>query len=739
MSGKKNIAILGGGVSALVTAFELTEAPNWRDFYTITIYQLGWRLGGKAASGRNPDIANRVEEHGFHYWWGFYDNAFNVLRRVYAGLDRPKSHPLSTWKAAMRPITHAENLQLFDGEWRIGSTKLNPKSGEPGIDMTSPLPAPADYVRFILEGLIVGMSTSPAANLPVVIDTAQPFWQQIDVSDYVINAGSMDATSVLKLAHSFVIRTFVEGDSAENLYRAANQLLGALMQTLTAATKPFIETNLDVYRAYVTVDCAIATVRGMIQDEVVKYGFDHINDYDYAEWLVKNGMSDLTRQSWIVRGTYNMAFCFKDGDPNQPLVEAGSALRILMRMEFTYSGGFMYEMSVPMGDCVIAPLYKLLEKRGVRFEFFHRVESLHLSADQKTIASVKIARQVTLKQGQYQPLIQVNYTDPDGTQGLIDAWPHEPLGEQIVEGESLLERVTVAGVEKPKYNLESFWTPWEDVDECILTHGAEYDLLIFGIPLGAVPHLCTELLNANNPAGVKWRKMVEMVRTTQTQALQLWSTKTVAEMGWPLSELGQPLVGGGNVEGTGYQLVDTWADLSQHLNSEAWPQHHKAQDASYFISVLQDESPELPPRSDHDFPKRQFERVKANSVAFIEHFLKTTLWPNTIRPNGEFDWDVLADLLDRVGTERINGQYWRANIDPSERYILSLPGTTQYRIRTDETGFDNLLITGDWIYNGANVGFVDSAFCSGMRTARAVTKRLMGVAYPQHIKGWADY
>ena len=69
---KKRSAILGGGVGSLSTAFALTSQPDWQQRYEITIYQMGWRLGGKGASGRNreKDKQHRVEEHGFHVWLG---------------------------------------------------------------------------------------------------------------------------------------------------------------------------------------------------------------------------------------------------------------------------------------------------------------------------------------------------------------------------------------------------------------------------------------------------------------------------------------------------------------------------------------------------------------------------------------------------------------------------------------------------------------------------------------------
>ncbi len=85
---KQKVAVLGGGVGAMTTAFYLTSFPGWRDRYDLTVYQLGWRLGGKGASGRNQQEHDRIEEHGLHMFFGFYDNAFATMQRRYGELGR---------------------------------------------------------------------------------------------------------------------------------------------------------------------------------------------------------------------------------------------------------------------------------------------------------------------------------------------------------------------------------------------------------------------------------------------------------------------------------------------------------------------------------------------------------------------------------------------------------------------------------------------------------------------------
>ena len=47
-------------------AFALTNTEALRQRFEVTIYQYGWRLGGKGASGRNARYGQRIEEHGLH-------------------------------------------------------------------------------------------------------------------------------------------------------------------------------------------------------------------------------------------------------------------------------------------------------------------------------------------------------------------------------------------------------------------------------------------------------------------------------------------------------------------------------------------------------------------------------------------------------------------------------------------------------------------------------------------------
>src|SRR5262245_37020619 len=114
---KRSIAILGGGIAGLTAAFEITDERDWQSKYDVTIYQMGWRLGGKGASGRNADVYERIEEHGLHLFFGFYENASRLLRRCYAELGRPPGSPLAEWTDAFKPHHDVVFEECVDGKW----------------------------------------------------------------------------------------------------------------------------------------------------------------------------------------------------------------------------------------------------------------------------------------------------------------------------------------------------------------------------------------------------------------------------------------------------------------------------------------------------------------------------------------------------------------------------------------------------------------------------------------------
>ena len=98
----KKVAILGGGAASCAAALGLTDQPGWKEHYDITIYQLGWRLGEKARSGRNKKYGQRSEGITGHHFSESWFMIKTLMHSVYEELNRPEGTPLRTFEEAFR-------------------------------------------------------------------------------------------------------------------------------------------------------------------------------------------------------------------------------------------------------------------------------------------------------------------------------------------------------------------------------------------------------------------------------------------------------------------------------------------------------------------------------------------------------------------------------------------------------------------------------------------------------------
>src|ERR1700741_5112203 len=116
----RKIAVLGGGVGAMFAACQLTKFSDPDDPFDITVYQMGWRLGGKGASGRNRLAGNRIEEHGLHVWGGFFENAIKLMRACYEELNPPGSKNTGVFSKFDEAFVPWDDIALADslpGGW----------------------------------------------------------------------------------------------------------------------------------------------------------------------------------------------------------------------------------------------------------------------------------------------------------------------------------------------------------------------------------------------------------------------------------------------------------------------------------------------------------------------------------------------------------------------------------------------------------------------------------------------
>lgn len=669
----EKIAILGGGLAALAAAFELTSLPDWRTRYDITLYQMGWRLGGKCATGRGDN--GRIQEHGIHGFLGSYHNTLPIMVQCFKELDRPEGSPMSSFRTAFNPQSAILQWEWRDGGWRqwpmVYPTNddwpdLPPDDASPTALLRRTLKAAAHFIEQAAEALTQGALhlLDPLRGLLRALDAKlEALLKAVDLTDLI-----------------------------QDLDALWTHLKGWLVDHLST----------PIRRLYLLLDYLFTLVRGALVDDVINKGYDALDEENFDVWLRRHGIDPQTLNSPLALNTTNLSYQYPRGDTSlPPQMGAGCYLHWTLRA-FDFRGAFGFLFKAGTGETIIQPLYELLLKRGVKFEFFHKVEALRLNGAGDAVDAVEIGVQATLKPGlsAYQPLVPIK--------GL-DCWPANPLYDQLVEGEALKAQ---------DIDLESYWTPWKPVARKTLKAGQDYDKLLFGISIGAIPHLCPELLAAR-PA---WRDMVDHIPALTTQATQIWLSRSTKAMGAVLPPEGTGIL----ISGTYANPPDGQVDFTDLIGFEDWPAAMTPQSLWYFCGLMPEyESP--PPFSDHDFPARQSARVRDQFIQYLQTNIGPLLPGATTaatRPPGDpagLDFGLLVDAKDGEGVSRFDRQFWRANIDPTERYVASPPGSTKYRLKAWESGFSNLILAGDWIYTGLNVGSAEGAVMGGRLAAHAIS------------------
>ncbi len=669
---KRRIAILGGGIAGLSAAFELTATPELRARHQVTVYQQGWRLGGKGASSRNPAAGWRIEEHGLHIWCGFYENAFDLVRRCYCELGRPPGSPLSTWAEAFEPHTNISWAEQVGDHWVPWTVDLGRNTGLPGEG--DRVPEPWEYLVLLLPWMVRFLADSA-----LDLDTRRR--EMLEVPDWIL--GLVDRllpddqdrpVGVLPLAAALAAERPPDGLAR----RALGWLIERFRDALWRAVGPAVEGHDDLRRTAVILDLASTYVRGMLRDDVLEHGFSAIDRWDYRQWLRRHGASELTLRSTAVRAVYDFLFAYVDGDPRRPSIAAGVALRMVFRLLFTWRGAVFWKLTAGMGEAIFAPLYLVLKARGVDFRFFHEVERLHVGADRRHIAAVRLRQQVPLAEGRahYDPL-----ADLEG----LPVWPEGPDWRQLeVTPEAHSQDLEAPGRRRSGERVH-------------LLAGQDFDALVLAIPVGALGPLCGELARTR----VRWRRVLEGLPTTPTLAAQLWLDRDLDGLGW----------GGPPTVLTGFaDPFDTWADLTHLLEAERWDPSLGVRHAAYLVGALP------PPRAGDSRSPEQ--RARALTARWLAR-RAPHLWPALGAP-GRFPWEWLVDTRHRKGRARLRAQLIRANTRPSERYVLSLPGTSSIRLRAEDSGFANLVVAGDWVRTGLDFGCMEAAVMSGRQASRVL-------------------
>ena len=286
---KRKVAIIGGGMGGLAAAFDLTRTQELRDAFDVTVYQLGWRLGGKAASSRDGD--GRILEHGLHVWFGSYENAFELVRAAYADWDNPHKDqaildPEAAFQAKRQTVLGSGDCpQFFQLDWLQSP-------GKPG-DMKGKLSfwsCVTQMLKVIQSqyAVLEGHADEKPQRVPFPPDIQAlmaliglPFLVPLEFSwPFYMKSVSDSLVIVADWARK------LEDDSLRN----DDQLLGFVRQLRTIAATlissgPFREQPIGQFLTAL-VDVGTAIVKGVILDmEIGGASVADLDRMDFREWL----------------------------------------------------------------------------------------------------------------------------------------------------------------------------------------------------------------------------------------------------------------------------------------------------------------------------------------------------------------------------------------------------------------------------------------------------------------------
>jgi uncharacterized protein with NAD-binding domain and iron-sulfur cluster len=751
---REKIALIGGGMSGLVAAYELSRTPELRARYEITVYQLGWRLGGKLASGRDLSAEGRSTEHGLHVWFGFYENAFSTYRELFARWRRPEGCPWARWQDAFLPQHLTPVGEEIDGELGHWDVLWPTNADEPGSGgvLLSPWGAVTEMFSLLVELLRGGLrlrdpsgasTTRVKVNKSLELDqplsrspneaaepTVGPIPQHIEdlfyeaVPEAALEAAlakSKEKTKVDKsLDLGFGLSSFAaaapRGVGADRTFSELIQWiarwLGALGDRLDQLTDAHFHGVIHLLHLLKRVSLALLAGR----DDIDAHRLRNIIDIGvaflcgllnpaYRIW--RDGDLDrinhLELRAWLIEN---------GGSP--AIVNGWSALRAVYDAFFQYRGGDLKNPDFEAGTAARVFLRTVFTYKGaVLYLIVAGMGETVIGPMYEVLRDQGVKfeffhklRNVGLETGdqgrpRVEGLVFERQAEPSGgatyqptftSHGLV-CWPSEPFWEQLKDGDAL----RAAGV-----NFESHWCQHRGPDR-VLRRGVDFDRVISAIdlsafkPLNAVDRSIFSEVLAASPQLARLADALPMIPSV---AAQLWMRPTLEQLGWTA---GRPAMV------TWAYPQDVWADMSAVLAYESWGELDPPRSLHYFTGVWGAPTDLYArPSTAADTPALALADVTQRTDKQFDDFAGT-IWPAALTPAGGFDRALVRD------------RYLRANVDPAECCVGSPTDTARLRPRAHESGVDGLILAGNWVRNGVNSTCVEQATMTGMAAARAIS------------------
>lgn len=658
---KRRVAIIGGGLAGLTAAYELSRTAAARERWDVTVYEMNHLLGGRLASAHHDERFGRNEEHGLHVWFGFYDNAFRLAEAVWADAPRLPNCPWPDLWSALRPVHWCDLGIGPDDVRRLDFPRNLDRPGRTACHSPQAVSsALLDLPRAVVSTVRALLGLRAQDGPPRALRQLRPLERLIER---------------LADAPSAAARVRI-GAQAERLLRLAHRRLARLADRLAGRDPGRRELACWVDLGLAVIRGACSPAHGVLRD----FDLDRICAFELRAWLEMHGASASTLEECrLLAAVYDIPFAFRDGRPEQPVMEASTALRYSLMILLGYKGAPAFLLRGGAGETLVAPLYQVLRERGVRFEFFHRLVDMDIDGRGRRVEGLEFVRMAETLEG-YEPLVE---------RGGLFGFRGEPNWEALRAGEAMRDR----GVE---FNSR-FGDRGDDVRVELRRH-ADFDDVILALPLGCVApdgdghSPVRRWLDVHPPA----RASLEGLHLVPTVAAQVWLGDSVESL--PLHERAV-------VAWT--QPYSVCCDMTPVLDFESWPEP-KPRALAYLCGAA--------PLDAHRAPSHSTARDR--DFTYAREALDRQL-----RRHGRTLFG--CDAAERA-------RYVRANVEAWELADLPLPGADASRLEATDSGLHNLALAGTWVRNRVNTTSLEAAVCTGIAAARALgaqTQPILGESF----------